>query len=44
MIGRPAILLLVAVLAPGSSSLLANSLNSGLRGPEPPTAEGPHRR
>ena len=41
MIGRPAILLLVAVLAAGSSSLLAQSLNSGLRGPAPLNDEGP---
>jgi nitrate reductase cytochrome c-type subunit len=41
MIGRPAILLLVAALAAGSSSLLAQSLNSGLRGPAPPNDEGP---
>jgi cytochrome c-type protein NapB len=41
MIGRPAILLLVAALAAGSSSLLAQSLNSGLRGPAPLNDEGP---
>src|SRR4249920_664283 len=41
MIGRPAILLLVAVLAAGSSSLLAQTLNSGLRGPAPLNDEGP---
>jgi nitrate reductase cytochrome c-type subunit len=41
MIGRPAIVLLVAALAAGSSSLLAQSLNSGLRGPAPLNDEGP---
>jgi nitrate reductase (cytochrome), electron transfer subunit len=41
MIGRPAILLLVAALAAGSSSLLAQTLNSGLRGPAPLDDEGP---
>jgi nitrate reductase cytochrome c-type subunit len=41
MIGRPGILLLVAVLAAGSSSLLAQTLNSGLRGPAPLDEEGP---
>ena len=41
MIGKPAILLLVAALAAGSSSLLAQTLNSGLRGPAPLDDEGP---
>ena len=41
MIGRPAILLRVAALAAGSSSLLAQSPNSGLRGPAPLDDEGP---
>jgi nitrate reductase (cytochrome), electron transfer subunit len=40
MIGKPAMLMLVAVLAAGSSSLLAQSLNSGLRGPAPLDEEG----
>jgi nitrate reductase (cytochrome), electron transfer subunit len=37
MIGRPAILLLVVAIAVGSTSL-AQTLNSGLRGPAPPMA------
>jgi nitrate reductase (cytochrome), electron transfer subunit len=41
MIGKPAILLLVAALAAGSSSLLAQTLNSGLRGPALLDDEGP---
>jgi nitrate reductase (cytochrome), electron transfer subunit len=41
MIGKPAILLLVAALAAGSSWLLAQTLNSGLRGPAPLDDEGP---
>ena len=41
MIGKPAILLLVAALAAGSSSLLAQTLNSGLRGPAPLDDGGP---
>ena len=41
MIRKAGILLLVAALAVGSSSLLAQSLNSGLRGPTPLNEEGP---
>ena len=35
MIGKPGILLLVVAIAAGSSSLLAQGLNSGLRGSDP---------
>jgi nitrate reductase (cytochrome), electron transfer subunit len=35
MIGKPGILLLVIALAAGSSSLQAQTLNSGLRGSTP---------
>ena len=41
MIGKPAIFALLIALAAGSSSLLAQSLNSGLRGPTPLNEEGP---
>jgi nitrate reductase (cytochrome), electron transfer subunit len=41
MIAKPATLLLVAALAAGPSSLLAQTLNSGLRGPAPLNEEGP---
>src|SRR3954452_13010273 len=41
MIARPGILLLVVALAAGSSSLLAQSLSSGLRGSTPLNEEGP---
>jgi nitrate reductase (cytochrome), electron transfer subunit len=41
MIGKPAILLLVAALAAGSSSLPAQTRNSGLRGPALLDDEGP---
>ena len=41
MIGKPATMLLVAALAAGSSSLLAQTFNSGLRGPAPLNEEGP---
>jgi nitrate reductase (cytochrome), electron transfer subunit len=41
MIGNPFVLLLAIALAAGSSSLLAQSLNSGLRGPTPLDQEGP---
>ena len=41
MIGKPGIFLIVIALAAGSSSLLAQSLNSGLRGSTPLNEEGP---
>jgi cytochrome c-type protein NapB len=41
MIGKPATMLLVAALAAGSSSLLAQTFNSGLRGPAALNEEGP---
>ena len=41
MIAKPGILLIVIALAAGSSSLLAQSLNSGLRGSTPLNEEGP---
>jgi nitrate reductase (cytochrome), electron transfer subunit len=41
MIGKPGILLLVIALAAGSSSLQAQTLNSGLRGSTPLNEEGP---
>jgi cytochrome c-type protein NapB len=41
MIWKPGMLLLAAVLAAGSSSLLAQSISSGLRGPTPLNEEGP---
>jgi cytochrome c-type protein NapB len=41
MIGKPGILLLMVALAAGSSSLLAQGLNSGLRGSTPLNEEGP---
>jgi cytochrome c-type protein NapC len=41
MIAKPGILLIVIALAAGSSSLLAQSLNSGLRGPTPLNEKGP---
>src|SRR5215470_11281513 len=41
MIRKVGILLLTSLLAAGSSSLLAQSLSSGLRGPTPLSDEGP---
>ena len=41
MIGKPFIFLLAIAIAAGSSSLLAQTLNSGLRGPAPLDDEGP---
>ena len=41
MTGKPAISLLLVALAAGSSSLLAQGLNSGLRGSTPLNEEGP---
>jgi cytochrome c-type protein NapB len=41
MIRKLGILLLTSLLAAGSSSLLAQSLSSGLRGPTPLSDEGP---
>jgi nitrate reductase (cytochrome), electron transfer subunit len=41
MIGKAALILLVAALLAGSGSLLAQTLNSGLRGPAPLNEEGP---
>ena len=41
MIGKPAIFLLLIALAAGSTSLLAQGVNSGLRGPTPLNEEGP---
>jgi nitrate reductase (cytochrome), electron transfer subunit len=41
MIGKLTIMLLAAVIAAGSSSLLAQSVSSGLRGPAPLNSEGP---
>jgi cytochrome c-type protein NapB len=41
MIRKAGVVLLVAALAAGSSALLAQSLNSGLRGPTPLNEEGP---
>ena len=41
MTGKPAILLLLVALAAASSSLLAQGLNSGLRGSTPLNEEGP---
>ena len=41
MMGKTGIFLLVIALAAGSSSLLAQSLNSGLRGSTPLNEEGP---
>ena len=41
MIGKTGIFLLVAALAAGSSSLLAQGVNSGLRGSTPLNEEGP---
>jgi cytochrome c-type protein NapB len=41
MIGKSAFILLVAALLAGPGSLLAQTLNSGLRGPAPLNEEGP---
>lgn len=41
MIGKPFVLLLVIAVAAGSTSLLAQSLKLGLRGPTPLDQEGP---
>jgi cytochrome c-type protein NapB len=41
MIGKPATMLLVAALAAGSSSLLAQTFSSGLRSPAALNEEGP---